>query len=89
MMKLPKLFKMRDDMNRESRTLAFVTMAFAVINAKFLVAGMDLSHIGLGVQPPISITDYAMAVTTILAVWVSREWVKKPTSFEANLPPGA
>ena len=84
------MFKMKDGYDRESRTLMFVTIAFWVVTLKFLLSGLDLSEFGLGKVSPISITEYAGAFTIILAAWIGREWVKRPTDpIASNLPPGA
>lgn len=82
------MFKMKDSSDRESVTLSFVSTAFAIVTVKFLLSGLDLSGIGLGKVAPISITEYAGAFTVILAVWLGREWVKRPTT-DIALPPGA
>lgn len=80
---------MKDSSQRESRTLLFVTIAFLVITAKFLLAGVDLSAYGLGKPTDISLIDYATSFTAVLAVWLGREWVRRPSSMDSNLPPGA
>jgi hypothetical protein len=71
------MLKMVDSSDRESVTLTFVTVAFFIVTIKFILAGYDLSWLGLGVTTSISITEYATAFAAILAVWLGREWVKK------------
>lgn len=80
---------MKDNSQRESRTLVFVTVAFLVITAKFMLSGVDLSAYGLGKPSEISLGEYAGSFAAVLAVWLGREWVKRPQSIESNLPPGA
>lgn len=80
---------MKDSSQRESRTLLFVSVAFLVITVKFLLAGVDLSSYGLGKPSDISLGEYAGSFAAVLAVWLGREWVKRPQAIESNLPPGA
>ena len=74
------MFKMTDSSDRESRTLVFVTVAFIIITVKFALSGLDLSEFGLGKASAVSITEYATAFAAVLAVWLGREWVKRPAA---------
>jgi hypothetical protein len=60
---------MKDGIGRESRTLRFVTIAFATITIAFIISWWD----GDG----ISLKDYGISFGAILAPWIGREWVKK------------
>lgn len=83
------MIKMVDSSDRESVTLTFVTVAFIIVTFKFLLSGLDLTGYGFGKVTEISIIEYAGAFTAILAVWLGREWVKRPSTIESGLPPGA
>lgn len=80
---------MKDSSLRESKTLLFVTIAFLAITIKFMLAGVDLSVYGFGKPSDISLGEYASSFAMVLAVWLGREWVKRPQAIESNLPPGA
>jgi len=56
----------KDTRGRESHTLLFVAMAFFAILYRFI---FDSPHIDL--------TTFATAFTTIMAVWLGREWTEK------------
>lgn len=73
---LKRLISVTDSSDAESTTLGFVTLAFLVVTVKFALGGF------FGFSDT-SATDYGVAVTAILAVWVSREWVRK--SAEAKI----
>ena len=66
---------MIDTKGRESRTLKFVTISYIIMTSKFLVAGISLPYVGL--QPPMSVTEYGAAAAAILSVWLGREYIKK------------
>ena len=68
----------KDSADRESHTLLFVTIAFVVVTVKMLIAGVDLSSFGLGKAQAISLTEYATSVAAVMAVWLGREWIRKP-----------
>ena len=69
--------KMLDSAERESRTLAFVSVAFWIITVKYLVGGVDMTGFGLGVQPVSTMGEYAGSFAAIIMVWLGREWIKK------------
>jgi len=48
-----------------------VVISWFAVLVKFIVAGINLGV--LGVAPPMSATDFGIAVTGILAIWVGRE----------------
>lgn len=66
---------LKDSSGRESKTLGFVFISWAVVTGKMVLAGFDLSALGLGKAAPITLTEYATAVAAILAIWLGREWV--------------
>jgi len=72
------MLKMTDSSDRESVTLGFVSIASGIITIKFVLSGLDLTFMGLGKVDPISITEYAASFAAVLAVWLGREWVKRP-----------
>jgi hypothetical protein len=65
----------RDSKGRESHTLLFVGLAALVLIYKFAVAGTTL--FGLN-WPAMNAGEFGIAFAAILAVWLGREWQKKP-----------
>ena len=66
---------MKDARGKQSRTLVFVSVAFAAVTLKFLVGGMELP--GLGPQPEVDVSAYGSAALMIIGTWVAREWKDK------------
>lgn len=64
-----------DSSGQQSRTLFFVTVSWAAVVFKFILAGVTLPVLGL--MPLMSATEFGMSVAAILAIWLGREWVKK------------
>lgn len=64
-----------DTSGRESRTLFFVALSWLAVWIKYLAAGLTLPIVGT--VPPMTATEFGMAVAAILAVWLSREYIKK------------
>jgi len=66
---------MRDSRGKESKTLIFVSIAFAVTTIKFAISGisiegvMEVSRFGGG--------EYAAAIGAILGIWLGREYTEK------------
>lgn len=73
MNKLRSLLK--DSRGRESVTLSLVAPAWLALLVKFLAAGITLPVIGL--VPTMSATEFGMALSGVLAIWLGREWVDK------------
>ena len=63
--------KIKDTQGRESRTLAFVTIAFLAVNARAISVWF------YDALPAITLTEYGTAVAALLGTWLAREWVKK------------
>lgn len=74
---MPRI-KMIDSDGRESRVLAFVSVAFWVTTVKYFVSGLTLPLFGL--QAVVTMNEYAMSFMMIVGVYIGREWVKKPTA---------
>lgn len=64
-----------DSSGEQSRTLFFVTVSWAAVVFKFILAGATLPV--FGTMPLMSATEFGVAVAAILAIWLGREWVKK------------
>lgn len=73
-----KRLSLKDSRGKESKTLSFVFVSWVVLVFKFLVAGMTLGP--LGTMSPMNASDFGMAVGTILAIWLGREWTEKKTN---------
>ncbi len=67
-------------LSRESTTLKFVIISYAIITIKYLVSGMTLPVVGL--MPVTGMTEYAGSVAAILTIWLAREWRK--THYESK-----
>lgn len=69
----------RDAKGRESRTLFFVSVGFAVVTIRFALGGLgaSLGDFRIEIAPTTPMLDYGAAVATILAVWLGREWINK------------
>ena len=84
MMPWGSFFHPRDSIGRESRTLAFVGIAFIVLTIRFFAGGFELTlgpvHWLVQSAP---LTDYGVSVAAILAVWVGRTWVENTS----RIPP--
>ncbi len=74
-------FRPRDSKGRESRTLAFVGIAFTLVSARFVLGGFSADFgvfkFEVGTTPMI---DYGAAMAAILSVWLSREWISQNKS---------
>lgn len=66
---------MLDSRGKESTTLTFVSVSWMVLLAKYLSAGVNMGP--LGIQPPMTATEFGSAVAMILAIWLGREWTEK------------
>jgi hypothetical protein len=64
-----------DSTGRESRTLFFVAASWLAVWVKYLAAGLTLPLVGT--VPPMTATEFGMAVAAILGIWLGREWIKK------------
>lgn len=70
--------KPRDSRGRESRTLFFVSTAFALISIRFALGGLGGDFGGFRFEVgATAMIDYGTAVAAILAVWLGREWITK------------
>ena len=65
----------KDSRGRESTTLGFVTVGFATLLIKFALAGLDLPVVGE--MPPMTATEFGLAATGLLGIWLGREWTEK------------
>lgn len=66
---------MRDTRGKESITLRFVAVSWAVVTVKFAAAGLTLPVVGA--IPEMEVGAYGLAVAGILAIWLGREWTEK------------
>lgn len=70
-----KNISIKDSRGKESITLGFVFISWAVVVVKFLIAGITIGS--LGTMPMIGAGEFGMAVAAILAIWLGREWTEK------------
>jgi hypothetical protein len=61
----------KDSRGRESRTLVFVWIAFAVLVIKFAVSGITVYGLKL---PAMGALEFGGAFAAILGAWLGREW---------------
>ncbi len=64
-----------DSRGNKSKTLFFVSVAFAAITIKFFLAGMTIPH--LGPIATMGAPEYAGAVFGVMLPWVAREFKQK------------
>jgi hypothetical protein len=64
-----------DSRGKASGTLPMVVVSWLAVLSKFIVAGVALGP--LGTPPPMSATEFGLAVTGILAIWIGREAIDK------------
>lgn len=69
---------LKDSRGRESMTLSLVVPAWLALLVKFLLAGLTLPVVGA--VPPMSATEFGMAIAGIMAIWLGREWTEKKGS---------
>jgi hypothetical protein len=69
------IWSMKDSRGRESITLTFVAASWLVVWVKYLLAGLVLPV--LGAVPPMTATEFGLAVAGVLAIWLGREWTEK------------
>lgn len=60
---------------KKSTTLFFVSVSWAAVLFKFIVAGMTLPVIGQ--QAAMTASEFGMAIAGILAIWLGREYTEK------------
>lgn len=72
--------RIKDSRGRESTTLTFVSIAFAVLVIKFAAAGITIGSIA---TPPMTGGEFAAAMAAIMATWLGREYTEKVSS---NVP---
>ena len=63
--------KLKDSRGRESKTLFFVTVSWAVVVVRYALGGLETP---LGTMPETTASDFGLAVAAILAIWLGREW---------------
>lgn len=74
-MNLPIKLTNCDTRGRESTTLFFVRVTWAVMVLKFLVAGIAIPEVMS--FPDINISDFGLGTAGVLAIWLGREWTEK------------
>ena len=73
---------LRDSRGRESTTLTFVTITWAIGTVKFAIGGFTLGM--FGASPSVDIAAYGAFFLAILAPWLQREWTEKTKVQNAN-----
>lgn len=69
---------LKDSRGRESATLTFVAFSWLAVWVKYILAGLTIPH--LGTVPPMTATEFGLAVAGIMAIWLGREWTEKKGS---------
>lgn len=70
--------RVKDTRGRESRTLAFVLVAFSLMSLRFALGGLGCDLGGFRFEVGVtSMIDYGAAVAAVLAVWLGREWINQ------------
>lgn len=64
----------KDSRGKESKTLMFVSVTWAVMVFKFAIAGLEFKGI---TAPEMDIQSFGIAVAAVLAIWLGREWTEK------------
>ena len=72
---------MKDGRGKKSKTLFFVSISWVVLVLKFLFAGVTLMT--LGQIPPMTASEFGMAVAMILGIWLGREYTDKKSETRA------
>lgn len=72
---------MNDSRGRKSKTLIFVSIAFAVTTAKFAVGGVETEFVSF---QEFGGGEYAAAIGAILGIWLGREYTEKVGRENAN-----
>lgn len=76
--------KPRDARGRESRTLAFVGITWALMTARFVAGGFAVAVGDFRWEiAATAMVDYGAAVAAVLAVWLGREWINKRSEKNA------
>lgn len=66
--------RLSDSRGKESTTLFFVAVSWAVVVFKFAIAGLEYNGVS---APSMDVQDFGIAVAAILAIWLGREWTEK------------
>jgi len=82
-MPLPIKLSQKDTRGKESTTLFFVRVTWAVMVCKFLVAGVVIPD--LATFPEINIQDFGIAVAGVLMIWLGREYTEKVKRAPSNV----
>ena len=69
-----------DSRGKQSKTLFFVAISWAVLVLKFFFAGLTLPVIGA--VPGMSASEFGTAVAFVLGIWLGREWTEKKSNVE-------
>ncbi len=69
-----------DTRGRESRTLFFVSVSWLMMTVRFIAGGLSFAYGPIKWEiAPALVTDYGVAVSAVVAIWVGREWVRGKT----------
>lgn len=71
-MKMPTV---TDSRGRESTTLTFVAVSWAVVVLRFAVGGLSFGE--YGTIEATGAGEFGAAVALILGIWLGREWTEK------------
>lgn len=74
---------MKDSRGAKSSTLAFVSVSWGAVTAKFLSASVTLPYVG--VMPPMTAGEFGAAVALILGIWLGREYTEKVSARGSRL----
>lgn len=75
-------YYLKDSRGNPSATLSLIFATWLVMTAKFLFSGANIPFVGTSI--PISISEYGVAVVTMLAGWLGREYQEKVSRVKVN-----
>lgn len=85
-----KLFSTKDSRGEESVTRMFVTIGWAVLTVKFMLAGVAVKFGAPPAAtvefsaPPMTATEYGLAFAGIIGIWLGREYQKQNSKDKAG-----
>ncbi len=71
-----KFWTPKDSKGRESRTLFFIAVAFAVITIRYFFQGLGIEWGPIKfIITDTSMVEFSGSVTALLGIWLGREWI--------------
>lgn len=66
---------MKDSRGKQTKTLFFVAVTWAILVGKFALAGVTIGD--FGTFPEMSGGEFAAAIGAVLGIWLGREYTEK------------